>query len=80
MAPRRSAAGLAAAQMVQLIAAGGLRVLYGDRIRSRGLDVFGQVPCMAGESSSMSGRQMLRIRAAGILIARWHVRGSLSPT
>jgi hypothetical protein len=37
----------------------GLRVLYGDRIRSRGLDVFGQVPCMAGESGSMPGRRML---------------------
>jgi hypothetical protein len=42
-----------------LIAAGGLRVLYGDRIRSRGLDVFGQVPRMAGESGSMPGRRML---------------------
>jgi hypothetical protein len=36
-----------------------LRVLYGDRIRSRGLDVFGQVPYMAGESGSMPGRRML---------------------
>jgi hypothetical protein len=45
--------------MVQLIAAGGLRVLGGDRIRSRGLDCFGQVPYMAGESGSMSGRRML---------------------
>jgi len=42
--------------------------------------VSGQVPRMAGESGSMSGRRMLRIRAAGILIARWQVRGSLSRT
>ena len=44
---------------LQLIAAEGSRVLYGDRIRSRGLDVFGQVSYIAGESGSMSGRRML---------------------
>jgi hypothetical protein len=38
--------------------------------------VSGQVPRMAGESGSVPGWRMLRIRAAGILIARWQVRGS----
>jgi hypothetical protein len=49
-----------------------LRVLYGDRIRSRGLDCFGQVPRMAGESESGStpGRRILPHQGGGILIAR----------
>ena len=44
-------------------------MLYGDRIRSRRLDVFSQVPCMVGESGSMSGRRMLPHSDSGILIA-----------
>jgi hypothetical protein len=59
MAPRRAAAGLAAGQMVQLMAAGGLRVLYGDCVRTRAWMASGQVPRMADESGSMSGRRML---------------------
>jgi hypothetical protein len=54
---------------LQLIAAEGSRVLYGDRIRSRGLDCFGQVPRMVGESGSMSGRRILPHQGGGILIA-----------
>jgi len=54
---------------LQLIAAGGLRVLYGDRIRSRGLDCFGQVPRRANASGSMPGRLILPHQGGGILIA-----------
>jgi hypothetical protein len=45
--------------MVQLMAAGGLRVLYGDCVRTRAWMASGQVPHMADESGSMSGRRML---------------------
>jgi hypothetical protein len=36
-----------------------LRVLGGDRVRTRAWMASGQVPRLAGESGSMSGRLML---------------------
>ena len=56
MAPRRAAAGLAAAQMVQLMAAGACAC--GDCVRSRGLDGFRPGTAHGGETGSMPGRRM----------------------
>ena len=69
MAPRRAAAGLAATQMVQLIAAGACACPAAIASAAGAWMVSGQVPRMAGESSSMSGRRMPPHQGGGILIA-----------